>query len=95
MHATAKQVKMAQNFVGWPLGSSRLITVPTYEGAHTPDLVRCSDQNADDVKVGDICSTPLSWPNCYLVSFRLTGTHYLRVWGGWVWNMFTGPALED
>lgn len=64
------------------MGLSPVICGPAHQVGHMLDLMFCSDHAYDDLKVGEIWTTPLSRPDHFLVSDWLTETLNIYRGGG-------------
>lgn len=59
---------------------SQVMTGPTHQSSHTLDLVFCLLQDVGELKVRNVCLTPVSWTDHYLVEIRLIGMQWLCEW---------------
>ncbi|KAF7245344.1 hypothetical protein EYD10_08460 [Varanus komodoensis] len=73
LHAESGLAGAAQDFMAsmTAMGLSQHVTGPTHERGHTLDLVFTTGQVEDDLRVKNLCLTPLSWSDHLLVRFVL------------------------
>ncbi|KAF7235047.1 Vomeronasal type-2 receptor 26 [Varanus komodoensis] len=73
LHAEAGLTGAAQDFMASmkAMGLSQQVSCPTHERGHTLDLVFSTGQEEDDLRVRNLCLTPLSWSDHFLVRFVL------------------------
>ncbi|KAF7247964.1 UvrABC system protein A [Varanus komodoensis] len=73
LHAESGLTGAAQDFMAsmTAMGLSQHVTGPTHERGHTLDLVFTTGQVEDDLRVKNLCLTPLSWSDHLLVRFVL------------------------
>ncbi|KAF7239822.1 Craniofacial development protein 2 [Varanus komodoensis] len=73
IHAEASLTGAAQDFMAsmTAMGLSQHITGPTHERGHTLDLVFSTGQEEGGLRVRNLCLTPLSWSDHFLVRFVL------------------------
>ncbi|KAF7244207.1 Autophagy-related protein 17 [Varanus komodoensis] len=73
LHAETGLTRAAQDFMVsmTAIGLSQHVTGPTHECGHTLDLVFSTGQEEGDLKVRNLCLTPLSWSDHFLVKFVL------------------------
>ncbi|KAF7244472.1 VWFA and cache domain-containing protein 1 [Varanus komodoensis] len=73
LHAESGLTGAAQDFMAsmTAMGLSQHIIDPTHERGHTLDLVFTTGQVEDDLRVKNLCLTPLSWSDHLLVRFVL------------------------
>ncbi|KAF7241902.1 Non-homologous end-joining factor 1 [Varanus komodoensis] len=73
LHAESGLTGAAQDFMAsmTAMGLSQHVIGPTHERGHTLDLVFTTGQEEDDLRVKNLCLTPLSWSDHLLVRFVL------------------------
>ncbi|KAF7251817.1 putative RNA-directed DNA polymerase from transposon BS [Varanus komodoensis] len=73
LHAESGLTGAAQDFMAsmTAMGLSQHVIGPTHERGHTLDLVFSTGQEEDDLRVRNLCLTPLSWSDHLLVRFVL------------------------
>ncbi|KAF7238137.1 Sperm-associated antigen 17, partial [Varanus komodoensis] len=73
LHAEASLTGAAQDFMAsmTAMGLSQHVTGPTHERGHTLDLVFSTGQEEGGLRVSNLCLTPLSWSDHFLVRFVL------------------------
>ncbi|KAF7248048.1 Forkhead box protein M1 [Varanus komodoensis] len=73
LHAETGLTGAAQDFMVSivPMGLSQHVTGPTHERGHTLDLVFSTGQEEGGLRVRNLCLTPLSWSDHFLVRFVL------------------------
>ncbi|KAF7236187.1 putative RNA-directed DNA polymerase from transposon BS [Varanus komodoensis] len=73
LHAEASLTGAAQDFMAsmTAMGLSQHVTGPTHERGHTLDLVFSTGQEEGGLRVRNLCLTPLSWSDHFLVRFVL------------------------
>ncbi|KAF7247270.1 Netrin receptor UNC5B [Varanus komodoensis] len=73
IHAEASLTGAAQDFMAsmTAMGLSQHVTGPTHERGHTLDLVFSTGQEEGGLRVRNLCLTPLSWSDHFLVRFVL------------------------
>ncbi|KAF7243480.1 putative RNA-directed DNA polymerase from transposon BS, partial [Varanus komodoensis] len=73
LHAETGLTGAAQDFMAsmMAMGLSQHVTGPTHERGHTLDLVFSMGQEEGDLRVRNLCLTPLSWSDHFLVRFEL------------------------
>ncbi|KAF7250618.1 hypothetical protein EYD10_03722 [Varanus komodoensis] len=73
LHAESGLTGAAQDFMAsmTAMGLSQHVIGPTHERGHTLDLVFTTGQVEDDLRVKNLCLTPLSWSDHLLVRFVL------------------------
>ncbi|KAF7235017.1 C-type lectin domain family 2 member D, partial [Varanus komodoensis] len=73
LHAEASLTGAAQDFMTsmTAMGLSQRVTGPTHERGHTLDLVFTTGQEEGGLRVRNLCLTPLSWSDHFLVRFVL------------------------
>ncbi|KAF7249282.1 Peroxisome proliferator-activated receptor gamma coactivator 1-beta [Varanus komodoensis] len=73
LHAESGLTGVAQDFMAsmTAMGLSQHVIGPTHERGHTLDLVFTTGQEEDDLRVRNLCLTPLSWSDHLLVRFVL------------------------
>ncbi|KAF7254804.1 RNA-directed DNA polymerase from mobile element jockey [Varanus komodoensis] len=73
LHAEASLTGAAQDFMAsmTAMGLSQHVTGPTHQRGHTLDLVFLTGQEEGALRVRNLCLTPLSWSDHFLVRFVL------------------------
>ncbi|KAF7253167.1 Xanthine dehydrogenase/oxidase [Varanus komodoensis] len=73
LHAETGLTGAAQDFMAsmTAMGLSQHVTGPTHERGHTLDLVFSTEQEEGGLRVSNLCLTPLSWSDHFLVRFVL------------------------
>ncbi|KAF7247959.1 putative RNA-directed DNA polymerase from transposon BS [Varanus komodoensis] len=73
LHAEASLTGAAQDFMAsmMAMGLSQHVTGPTHERGHSLDLVFSTGQEEGGLRVSNLCLTPLSWSDHFLVRFVL------------------------
>ncbi|KAF7245134.1 Threonylcarbamoyladenosine tRNA methylthiotransferase [Varanus komodoensis] len=73
LHAETGLTGAAQDFMAsmTAMGLSQHVTGPTHERGHTLDLVFSTGQEEGGLRVRNLCLTPLSWSDHFLVRFVL------------------------
>ncbi|KAF7254138.1 hypothetical protein EYD10_00669 [Varanus komodoensis] len=73
LHAKASLTGATQDFMAsmTAMGLSQHVTGPTHERGHTLDLVFSTGQEEGGLRVSNVCLTPLSWSDHFLVRFVL------------------------
>ncbi|KAF7251034.1 putative RNA-directed DNA polymerase from transposon BS [Varanus komodoensis] len=73
LHAETGLTRAVQDFMAsmMAMGLSQHVTGPTHECGHTLDLVFSTGQEEGGLRVRNLCLTPLSWSDHFLVRFVL------------------------
>ncbi|KAF7250183.1 putative RNA-directed DNA polymerase from transposon BS [Varanus komodoensis] len=73
LHAESGLTGAAQDFMAsmTAMGLSQHVSAPTHEHGHTLNLVFSTGQEEGDLRVRNLCLTPLSWSDHFLVRFVL------------------------
>ncbi|KAF7251996.1 hypothetical protein EYD10_02591 [Varanus komodoensis] len=79
LHAEMVLTGAAQDFMASmaAMGLSQHVTGPTHERGHALDLVLLTGQEEGDRRVRNLCLTPLSWSDHFLVRFELESGLFL------------------
>ncbi|KAF7250260.1 EGF-like repeat and discoidin I-like domain-containing protein 3 [Varanus komodoensis] len=73
LHAETVLTGAAQDFMAsmMAMGLSQHVIGPTHEHGHTLDLVFSTGQEEGDLRMSNLCLTPLSWSDHFLMRFEL------------------------